>query len=233
MASFLATTTTLANMKAQVRGQLGAVSEQESGILSIEMNDIIHQAITNLRAILGKLVADFYRTKGSISPTGTTPDFSITVAAKEIADVNDVALYNATLKEIPIVSAKKFNALRTLYSASEIGTTHGFATIANTETALATQSVLTLYIYSNVASQTTLASTEFYYSRFPKKVTTDADTLDLPEIYIPIARDIATVYVEKRLSRTPSADVVNAIKMNLDPLVALGISDTNSLVRKS
>ncbi len=232
MAQFLATTTTLGNMKAQVRGQLGAVSEQESGIISIEMNDIIHQAITNLRTILGSILNGFYRTKGAVTPTGTTPNYSISVAATEIADIHDVALYNPTFGEIPIFNLKKFNAYRTLYSSTDIGTTKAFATIANSETALATQSVLTLNIFSGAATSTPLAATEFSYTRYPKKVTSDINTLDIPETYIPLVRDIATVYVEKRLSRTPSADVVNSIKTTIDPLVALGINENNSMVRK-
>jgi len=232
MAQFLASLTTLGNLKAQIRGQLGAVSEQESGILTIEMTDIIHQAITNLRTVLGSIINDFYRTKGTISPTGTTPNYSASIAALEISDIHDLALFNSTFGEIPIFSLKKYNAYRSLYSSTDVGTTKAFAAVANTETALATQSVLTLYVYSGAATATPLASTEFSYTRVPKKVTVDANTIDLPEVYVPLVRDIATIYVQKRLDRTPSADVINAIKNTLDPLVALGVSDNNSMVRK-
>lgn len=235
MAQFLATTTTLANMTVQVRGQLGVVSEQESGIISLEMNDIIHQAITNLRTILGSIVKDFYITKGTIltaGVSGTTPNFTVDISAKEIADVHDLALYHTTFGEIPILPLKKYNAYRTLYTASDVGTTKAFAAVANTETALATQSVLTMNIYSNAAATSAFNNTEFSYPRFPKKVTTGTNTLDFPEIYMPLLRDVATVYMEKRISRTPSADVVNAIKNVIDPLIALGITQLNSLEKK-
>lgn len=232
MAQFLATLTTLANFKAQVRGQLGAVSDQESGILNIEMNDLVHQSITSVRTLLGKLLNDFYRTRNtSLTVAGSNPNYTADISALEIFDVNDMSLYTSGLGEIPIVSGKKFNAYRSLYTAAEIGTGDGIATVANTTTAAATQSVLTIYIYSNAAAAPTPA--ELVYSRYPKKVTTDANTLDLPETFIPLARDICTLYVEKRLSRTPSADVVNAVNMTIDPLVALGVTQPKSeLVRQ-
>lgn len=226
MSQFLATTTTLQSFKAQVRGQLQAQSLQETGVFDPEMNDIVHQSVSTVRAVMGTVLDAFYRTKTTLSPTGTTPNFSISIATNEIADIRDIALYNSTLKEIPIMPLRKFNNIRALYSASEIGTTNGIAAVANTATGLTTQSVLTVYIYSNVANQSTLASTEFSYSRYPKKVTVEADTLDLPEIYIPLARDICTLLLAKRLDRKPSPDLVEAVKSQL---AAVGATENIAL----
>jgi hypothetical protein len=215
MAQYLATTTTLQSFKAQVRGQLQAQSLQETGVFDPEMNDLVHQAVSSVRAVMGTLLDAFYRTSASVSPTGTTPNFSISIAANEIADVRSIALYNGTLKQIPIMSRRKYDAIRSLYSAAEIGTTNGIATITNTATAANTQSVLMLYVYSNVASSSTLANTEMSYSRYPKKVTVESDTLDLPESFVPFARDICTLYLAKRLERKPSSDVVESVKAQL------------------
>lgn len=232
MAQFLATTTTLKNFKAQIRSQLGAVSQQESGIIDLEMNDIIHQAITSLRTTLGNIIKDFYITKGTIvsssDMSGSVPNYTVNIATREIADIHDINLFHSTFGEIPVLPRAKFLLIKSTYSASDIGTTKAIATIANTETALATQSVLTIYVYSNASATSAFNNTEFWYPRYPKKVVADTDTLDLPELYVPLARDIATIYMEKRLSRTPSGDVINSIKATLDPLVSLGITKLNS-----
>lgn len=205
------------------------MSEQESGIIDNEMNNLVHTAIQNTRSVLGKLVDNFYMTrKTDLAFSGTTPDFTASVAAVGIADVNAISLYHATLKEIPLVTPRRFDAIRTLYAASDIGTTKGVATIASTD---ATPNVLTIYLYSNIAAAP--SSVTLSYPRNPKKITVDSDTLDIPENFIPIARDICTLYVIKKLERQASPDVVNALTAQLNPYMAqLGLNlSPNTLVK--
>ena len=130
MSQNLATTTTLAAIKAQILGQLGAISAQETGILNLEMNDLVHQAIMSIRSAAGKLRDDFYSTNDSITFAGTTPDFSVSVATKAIANLRAVTLYHAALGEIPIVNVARYNAWRTRYRTS-MGATDAFAKISS------------------------------------------------------------------------------------------------------
>jgi hypothetical protein len=277
---------TLASFKAGVRSQSGAMSEQESGLINVQINDLVHSAVLFVRAMMGRLLDPFYATNQTISilngykinamtttPTvggtlyrandvlilnmgsgdatimvntvdgGTgavtsiyatpvnagTAGYSVatgigtiggestctvaiasvsgiagygfcSLASYSIADPTKISLFHATLKEIPIVSIEQFNAIKTLYSTSDISTTTGIATI------MAKSNGLNLALYANSATSFPL-SVSMYYPRNPVKVTTDADTLDLPDYLIPITQDVAVMSVFRRLGKAAPTDV--------------------------
>jgi hypothetical protein len=192
---------TLAAFKAFVRAQTGAMSQQESGLLELQLNDIVHNAIVFVRSILGRAIDGFYNTEqvlGSI--TFSSGWGSITIATYSIADINKIRIFDPTLKEIPVLSYTKFNALRSVYSSSDISSTHAIATVAASS---GTPNVLKIEFFS---ASGTITTATLYYPRNPVKVTTDTDTLDLPDHLIPIAQDVATVSVFKKLKKEPPAD---------------------------
>lgn len=227
MAQNLAVTTTLATVKANIRSKTGSISTQDSLLIEPQLNDIVHFAIQFVRTLGGKFVDAYYMQKKlDLTFAGTTPDFTASITALNIADANAVRLYHATLKEIPVVTNQMFNALRTVYAATDIGTTRGFATVSLTS---ATPAVLTVYLFSNIASFPT--NVEISFPRNPVKVTTETDTVDIPEQFIPFVVDTAAKDVFLKLKQQPPADLEARFMSQLNLFTAqynLKVSPQNS-----
>lgn len=221
MAQYLAGVTTLLRMKAMVRGQLGAISDQESGVLDLEVADFIHQAILSVRTILGGLIDHFYETQETLgSITITAGEGSVTVATSQIANVDKVKFVDPTVKSIILKKVDEYNSIKRLYTAAEIGATNGVAALIATTSGTPPSLVPTLKVFIYTGATGPLVTVLMIYPRYPTKVIVDADTLDIPEVYTPLVRDISTLYMAKRLSRQPAQDVVNAVSSVLNPIMA-------------
>lgn len=201
MAQNLATASyTLASFKANVRNQSGTMSQQESGIIETQMNDIVHNAILLVRSLMGRMVDGFYITNTTLGSITITSGYgTITIATYSIADVNGISLYDATLKEIPVLPVSKFNAIRTLYSLT---TTQAIASVFSTS---GTPNILSIAIATGAVGP--LTTVQINYPRNPVKVSADADTIDIPDYLVPIAQDIATVSIFRKLSKAAPSDL--------------------------
>lgn len=214
---------TLASFKAVVRTQSNSLSQQESGIIDLQLNDIIHNAVLLVRTMLGRAIDSFYMTQVTLGTISLTSGLgAVTIATYSIADPTRVSIFDPTLKEIPVLSATQFNALRALYTTTQVGATAGFATI---EAAAGTPNVLKVEIYTGASG--TITTALLYYPRNPEKVTTDANTIDLPDHLIPIAQDMATVSIYRRLSKQAPLDVENRVTSFINSQVSqLGLKIT-------
>ena len=180
MAQNLSVTFTLAMVKEQVRKITDTYSIQESLLLDAELAEFIHQAVEEVRVMRAADLIDFYNErKTDVTFTGSTPDFTASITALSIVDIGSITLYHATLGNIPLVSNERFNWLRANYTATEVSTTKGVGTVYLTT---ATPAVLTIGLFSNAAAAPT--SVQIVYSRNPRKVTTDADTIDVPDQFV-------------------------------------------------
>lgn len=216
MAQNLSVTWTLSAVKANIRDKTRTLSTQEFLVLEPQLNDIVHFAIQTTRAIVGKFLDPFYTEKKTdFAFTGTMPNYTGSIAAQLVSDVLAIRLYQATLKEIPIVSNVQFNALRTVYSATDIGATRGFATVYLTA---ATPSVLTIALFSNIAAAPT--AVELSYPRNPIKVITDADTIDIPDQYVPTVINAAARDVFLKLGKQPPSELEATFAAQLNAQLA-------------
>jgi hypothetical protein len=307
---------TLASFKANVRSAAGALSQQESGIIDLQLTDLIHSSILMLRSMMGRMVDSFYMTKtlisiydnkkvatlnatptaaglgyvsgdvltittgtgdatvavatanestGAVEALATTPTFAgtggyatgvgqatsggtgsgctVNVAAVtsatagygtlllssySIANPNGISLFDPTsstgLKEIPIVPITQFNALRSLYTTSDMGSTSAFASIVVLPTNGSSPYYITLLFYTN-ASYSFPTTVGMYYPRNPIKVTTDIDSVDLPDFLVPIAQDMTVISIFRRLSKSAPTDIENRVTGFINSQInQLGIS---------
>jgi hypothetical protein len=201
---------TLSSFKANVRSASGTLSQQESGIIDLQLIDLIHNSVLMVRAMMGKMINNFYVTRQALSMTISSGAGSVDISTYSIADINGISLFDSSattlLKEIPIVSNAQFNAIKTLYPVASMSLTSAVATIKSSGTPYANK----IYLHGNSA----LADTEtlhMFYPRNPVKVTADADTIDLPDFLIPIAQDMTTISVFRRLSKAAPMDIENRV----------------------
>jgi hypothetical protein len=219
MANYLATDTTLQNFRAQVLGQLGINSIKDAGITKPELDDILHSAISNFRSVAGSLVDGFYMTQDTtLVAAGTLVSnlVAVDISTLRVADISKCSLFVTSYGEIPIVSRRKFAAIRSLYSAAALTTTGAVASIfSGSSTSTAT---LTLDVYAGGTGA--LTGAVFVYPRNPIKQITDADKIDLPQTYVPLVRDIATTYLAKRLAKAIPGDVQTSVQNGVASLIA-------------
>lgn len=197
MVQNIAVTTTLKDFKANVRMLAKALSEQESKLLNKQLVDMVHYGIVFVRTLVGKFIDDHYRVlnTGLVVSGGAKPNYTVSITALDITDVNKVTLYSSGLGPIPVYSHDVFNSIRELYSAADMGIDRAVATIYLNSL---TPAVLTLALYTNSTSAPTI---EMVYIRNPIKVTAGADTVDLPEHLVPIAIDFVAANAHQLLGR--------------------------------
>lgn len=186
MAVNLSISTTLSLALARVRDEVGAVSVQDSMLLEPDLIDVVHNAVLTVRKKYGQMLDALYSVVyTTITPAGTTPNYSADISAAEISSVESVSVYSATLGgKVPILSNLEFDHMRTLYSAAEVGNL-GVAAVSlegSTYGAMAGRSKVRVRIWSNYGSAPT--DVEVTMMRSPRYVTTAADTLDIPDQYV-------------------------------------------------
>lgn len=197
---------TLSRFKSEVRAQTSTLSQQDSGVIELQLNDLTNHAIMNVRNVLDRLVDDQYRVQvavvvgTSISSGFVTSD---AITAGTLYDFLKVSLYSTTYKEIPIYTRRQFEAYRTLYTAGASGD-------------LASNCIATLYrnaagaalfdFYCGTADGSFPGTTTMTYLRRPNRETTEANTVDLPDRWVPLAIDHCVLLLFRRLSKQPPAD---------------------------
>lgn len=211
----LAQYTTLDLMMANVRSQTGAMSEQESVVFEAQITDVCHNAILLIRSIFNKFLDTLYNTIETVTETNEV----INIQDKDIFNIHEMHLYDATHGPVPIMQRTLFNSLRHIYGSTNRLATALFGTIGNKT--VGTDEVLVIEIYRG-SSKVTPGTLTLTYPRNPKKVEIgDADRyLDLPEHLVPIATDIATLAIHGKLQRTPPVEVSERIQAVLGPIAA-------------
>lgn len=184
MAQNIATRTTLLMLKARVIQRSGSLGEN---VVDIDLTILLNKAIIEVRERLGEAIDDFYKIPvTAISLTGTVPNYSASITTIDIASMRKRSLYSSTLGgEIPIYDPQEFNQIKTLYTQTAMGN-NAVATLAQASGTYAAQpstSTLTIRVYSGYASAAT--DLEFTIIRSPRYVSTNSDTIDIPEEYVP------------------------------------------------
>jgi hypothetical protein len=208
----LATTVyTLKFVKANIKSKLGNLSNQKLDIFEKQINNLLHGEILKLRALMGKSLDAFYMTKTTLGTITLTSGFgSTSITAQSIADVNRITLYDPTLKQIPIYDTETFNSIRSTKTTTEMGTTEAIATVLSISAVANTAPyVLSMGFYTGASSS--LTTVEMYYPRNPIQVTTDIDTLDVPDNYIPIVENMTAITMFTRLKKTPPTELTNEL----------------------
>lgn len=217
---------TLSQMMANVRMASGVLSQQDSGIIDLQLIDLIHNSVLMIRAMMGRLVDGFYVTRQALTMTISSGTGTADISTYSIADINGISLFDSSsttlMKEIPIVSSAEFNAHRTLYAQATMPATAAVATIKSSGSPFANK----IYLYGN----SSLADTEtlhMFYPRNPVKVTTLADTIDLPDLLVPIAQDMTTMTVLRMLKKEIPAELDNRTTTFVNSQIAqLGLNIT-------
>lgn len=182
----------LGTIKANIRSQTGTLSPQESGLFELQINDIVHNAALFVRNLLGRFVDAFYST----SATATEASNLIVISTLELDDVNRLTLYDATHGVIPFVSNHLFYQMQTLYTSTQLADTI-LATVSNI---LATDNKLQIKTYRGT-NKTSPGTLTLVYPRTPNKATADATKVDIPDTYVPLVQDCATLYVLRKFNK--------------------------------
>ena len=198
---------TLASVKANVRQQSGTLSVQDSQIIDPQMNDIIHNSVLLVRSIMGRSIDEFYLMNSPLHAITMTNGFgSSSISSISIANLRGITIRDSSLGVIPVLSHRDFNHISSLYTPTEMGTKGAIATV---ETLESSPVVLSIEFYSGA---NTISNPRLYYSRNPYKITTDTDTIDIPDYLVPIVQDSATVSVFRLLVKTPPVEIENRVK---------------------
>ena len=183
------------------------------------MEDICHLSIQFIRNYLGKFLDQFYSTTVTVTEASNL----INISTTDIADANRLLLYDATHGKISIISETEFYGFLTLYSTTQLADAV-FASISNI---LDTDNRLSLKTYRGT-NKTTPGVLTFVYPRNPKKAA-DTDKLDLPEAYVPVAVDLATTMVFRKIEHKPPIEVEGRVTEFIkSQAVSLGLKVTPS-----
>jgi hypothetical protein len=225
MTTYISNDWTLKAFRANVRSQASALTQiaKMGGrlLLHKQLDDIIHRSIVDVRRSLHSLVHVHYRTTSAAltTPTGAKPNYSFSLSALKATpgfyslDFDTMSLYDDVLQNIPLLPRDLYDDYRDLYVSTDIGTTNAFATIETDAVGIPS-----LLIYSDIALAPT--TTKLTFLRAVKKVT-PADTVDLPDTWVPLAIDFATKYVFDKFGQQPPADVMARIQAGINNIVGL------------
>lgn len=199
-------------------------------MIETQLNDLVHESLLSVRGALDILVDDEYKIVGSdtvvpgtfsTSSSGYTTNTSDPIAAGTIYDMNPskMSLFGLTqfVGEIPIFTPKKFNALRSVLSTynSDFAVTKGIATVYSTTTGTV---IIAVYGYPTA---TTAPTFSFTYLRQPTRETTDTNTVDLPDRWVPLMIDHCTAQIFKRLTKTVPQDIDARMRADVNNIVQL------------
>jgi len=207
---------TLSRAKAYIRMQTGSLSQQESGIIDTQLTDLIHQSLLSMRTLLDVIVEDFYKATQTITfssaSSGLCAGTPLTGTTRPY-DLKKVSLYDTTYKEIPIYSKRTFDAMRTVLTVANLGTTGAIAGIYSISTG-------TVEIDAYVGNAAPAAATLTYIRPITKQ-TDDGYTLDMPDRWMPAVLDHCVLQVFRRLSKTPPENVEKQVRDNVGHIAQL------------
>lgn len=196
----LGVTTTLARMKANIRSRTGIISPQESEIIELQFDDIVHDAVSFVVGMVRKVDKDFqemYWTKEASVAAATLNGLStFDISTLDIYDKAHISVQNATDNRIDIIPGRLFDVFRKYYSTSIFGT------ITNVGGANGK-----LVIECNGSP----ATSDIRYYRNPKKATADADKLDAPEHVMPYIENVAVKNVFGKVKQEVPQEVAAAV----------------------
>lgn len=200
----LSTDTTLADFEAVLQSRTDTESVQKSGILLDEIDDIIHNAVKQVRTIAKKALAPSYVTVTAFVPSADGIIDLSTTSIFELSPAN-IVLRDTAIGEIDVVPEAMWQDLRRLYPAGSLNEAC-FARVAT----IAEKLSIEIYRGAGLVAYGTVSLT---YSRMPVKALAAATKIDLPDDKIPIAEDIATLLLMGRLGRQVPRDVEQRVVM--------------------
>ncbi len=210
MADYLSKDYTLARAKAHIRQQTNTLSEQESQIIDTQIIDLIHQSVLSVRTLLDRIVEDFYKATQTITfgaaSSGLCDGTALSGTSRPY-DLKKVSLYDTTYKEIPIYSKRMFDAMRTVISTTNLGTTGAIAGIYSTSTG-------TVKIDAYVGNAAPAAAT-LTYIRPVSKQTDSSYTLDIPDRWMPSVLDHCILQIYRRLQKIPPENIERQVRDNV------------------
>jgi hypothetical protein len=187
----LSINTDLKTFKANVRANTKTISVQQSQLLEPFLDDIVHNAVTSVRTEFSQQLANKYLMEAKSTDSDITETSNlIDISTLEVFDVNSMDLRDATHGPIRFKSSTEFDNLRTIYSTTHLADAL-FARVVNVK---ATNNKIQIETYrgSNV---TTAGNLTLTYERNAKKATADATKIDLPDEFMPLAIERATILV--------------------------------------
>jgi hypothetical protein len=207
---------TLARAKAYIRLQTGSLSQQESQILDTQLTDLVHQSILSMRTLLDRIVEEYYKAIQTITfgaaSSGLCAGTPLTGTARPY-DLKKISLYDTTYLEIPIYSKSMFDAMRTVLSTSDLGTTGAIAGIYSISTG-------TVEIDAYVGNAAPAAAS-LTYIRPVIKQTDEAYTLDMPDRWMPSVLDHCVLQVFRRLAKSPPENIEKQVRENVGHIASL------------
>lgn len=224
----LATTTTLAALKAIIRDRTGTLDVQDSELIDTTMTNLVHQAIMTVRTLAGPFLDLAYNTDTTVTAEVTSK--AIDISAFDIADVNVISLYGCLYDvvhgPIPIYGLSQFNAECKSYANNP---TALFATITNM-VVTGNDKVLAIKLF--VGSGVALGTLTFTYPRNPRKVVIETDLIDIPERYVQTVADIAAIMVCEKFGKEPRASVTARASALMQSMVQQATFEQPSKGRK-
>lgn len=200
----LAVTTTLPIIEQRIRKKSHTLSAQQSKIISAQMEDIIHSALVNVRTLFGMYLDSVFSTDATVTESTNKIDIS----TLDIANYNNLTLYDITHGPIPILETDQFFQDK-------------FNLSADTKLLIARVTRLTITGNDKLAIETVRGSTvsspgntiTLVYPRNPiKTIKSDADLhLDIPEGLTPLVESMAVVDCYTIVKREAPKEAVNNV----------------------
>lgn len=209
----IAPVTDLETVKATIRSQSATLNAQHTEVLSLQLTDIVHLSVQFVRNFAGKVLDQFYST--SVAVTEATN--LINISTLDISDIHRMFLNDATQGRVAILSETKFYSIQQLYTAAQLADAI-FAMISNV---LDTDTRMSIRTFRGT-NRTTVGTLTLVYPRNPTKAAADTSKLDIPESYIPIVIDVATVMVFRKVNQKPPSEVEGRV-MSFTQAQAQGI----------
>jgi hypothetical protein len=210
MANLLSADWTLGRAKAYIRLQTGSLNQQESQIIDTQLTDLVHQSLLSIRTLLDRIVEEHYKATQTITfgaaTNGLCSGTPLTGTARPY-DLKKISLFDTTYKEIPIYSKRTFDAMRTVLTVANMGTTGAIAGIYS----LTAGSVEIDAYVGNAAP----AAAELTYIRPIIKQTDDSYTVDIPDRWMPSVLDHCVLQVFRRLAKVPPENVEKQVRDNV------------------
>lgn len=205
MAINIGATTTWQTLMTRIRRAAGVVSEQESGLIDVQLRDLIYRALLDVRNEAAGALDNFYIrpdavTLSAISSGVSTGSIAATstlfnIATLDFSKVNLTMTITSVFVSVPILNHILYNQYKKSYTAAQIGTTSAIATIY---LAAGTPNVLTIEAYTGASG--TPATPKLWYPKNPAVWAADADTVDMPDNFLTFVDD----RVVKMISAMPN-----------------------------
>lgn len=194
----------------RIRRAAGVVSEQDSGLIDVQLRDLIARELLPVRNQFKDDLDPFYIrpdavTFSAISSGVSTGSIAATATLFNISTLDrSKILLTMTITSvgvsIPILNHILYNQYKKSYTPTQLGTTGAIATIY---LAAGTPNVLTIEVYTGASG--TPATPKLWYPKNPAVWAADADTVDMPDNFLTFVEDgvVKTILGMPNIKRTP------------------------------